>query len=51
VNEMIRAADTLTQRPRTVKTATEQVGYQGIVDPPLGRITMPVTNFAAGDAR
>ena len=25
--------------------------YQGIVEPPLGRMTMPVTNFAAGDAR
>jgi len=25
--------------------------YQGMVEPPLGRITIPVTNFAAGDAR
>jgi hypothetical protein len=25
--------------------------HQGMVEPPLGRITMPVTNFAAGDAR
>lgn len=25
--------------------------HHGIVDPPLGRITMPVTNLAAGDAR
>jgi SAM-dependent methyltransferase len=29
----------------------EERDYQGIVEPPLGRITMPVTNFAAGDAR
>ena len=25
--------------------------HQGMVEPPLGRITMPVTNRAAGDAR
>ena len=26
-------------------------GHQGMVAPPLGRITMPVTNLAAGAAR
>ena len=29
----------------------DRVGHQGMVEPPLGRITMPVTNLAAGDAR
>ena len=35
----------------TIAAFAGGLGHQGMVAPPLGRITMPVTNFAAGDAR
>ena len=28
-----------------------RMAHHGMFEPPLGRITMPVTNLAAGDAR